>query len=348
MANFLPSTQEWMDLYNAALEFKQIECWNWMEDSDLFGVQNPHHGEIAYCCVLGALGEVFGLIAYLGTEGLNGYLRMQSGEIPSDDIDAIHLQKCLMASYDDRKFLQKKDLQVIKSLGLKFRGPKAWPLFRNYQPGYQPWYLNKEEAIFLTTALQQAREVSLRFKENRGLFNPPLKDHCLVRVPEQGSTSLKWRDEWLKFPHLEKVEFVIPPVDEIRVKRIKKMASRRPTIWACDFFYAPLTIHEGERPFFPYALLWVDDRSGLILKNHLSEHSGYRSDFQNQFLNLIEEVKFLPQEVCVKKEEAFKLLEPMTSKLEIKLILTKKVRALEEARKGMFDFFLNRKLVEPR
>jgi hypothetical protein len=343
MANFPPSTQEWMDLYNAALKFKQIECWNWMEDSDLFGVRNPQNGEIGYCCVLGALGEVFGLTVYLGPEGLDGYFKMQSGEISSDDLDAIHLQKCLMASYDDRKFLQKKDLQVIRSLDLKFRGSKAWPLFRNYEPGHQPWYLNKEETLFLTIALQQAREVSLRFKANKGLFTPPLKDHCLVRVSEQGSTSLQWRDTWLEFPHLEKVEVAVPPIDEIRVKRIKKMALVRPNIWECDFFYAPLTVHEGDKPFFPYALLWVDHRSGVILKNHLSDPSGYRSEFQNQFLNLIEDVKFLPEEVRVKREEAFKLLEPMTSKLEVKLILTKKVRALEEARKGMFDFFLNRK-----
>ena len=153
-----PSLQEWRALYRAAIDFWQIHPWDWVEDTDLFGVKNPEDGEIGYCCVVGALGEFLGLVAYLGTEGLESYLKIQKSESPEEDI--LSTAKCLVASFEDRKFLQKPDHEVIKRLGLKFRGAKSWPLFRSYEPGYYPWYLNQPQVCFLTHALQQQMSVS--------------------------------------------------------------------------------------------------------------------------------------------------------------------------------------------
>ena len=104
----------------------------------------------------------------------------QSGKIDPSPTDMIHLQKCLMVSFEDRKFLQKQDFQVINKLGLKFRGRNAWPSFRNYLPGYHPWYVISEEAKYLTIALHQAINVALRFKNDPRMLTPSMRNQYLV------------------------------------------------------------------------------------------------------------------------------------------------------------------------
>ncbi|ODS35032.1 MAG: hypothetical protein A7316_04490 [Candidatus Altiarchaeales archaeon WOR_SM1_86-2] len=343
MSDKPPSLLEWKALYDAATEFKKTGCWDWMWDSDLFGVQNPVSGEIGYCCVMGRRGEHFALGVYLGTEGVEGYLRMLSSHPYSSPSDVLHLQKCLMASFEDRKFLDKRDMRVIKKLGLKFRGSNSWPLFRNYLPGYHPWYLSGEEAEYLTLALQQAIDVSLRFKNDPGMLDPKIEDHYFVRVPEKEKGGLIWRDEWLKPPGLEKAETIPEPINVNRLEKIRKMIPRRRGVWEIDFFYHPNPVQErGERPYYPYVMLWVDHYSGMILAFHLARHARYKPEFIERFLELAENTKVLPKEIFVKKEETFKLLEPLTSGLGIELSKMKRLMELEEAKDSMFDFFRKR------
>ena len=335
-----PSIQEWKGLYDAAIEIKKIECWNWMWDSDIFGVQNPANGEIGYCCVMGRAGEHFALAVYLGSEGLDGYLKIQSGEFYLSPVDMLNLQKSLTASFEDRRFLQKEDFQVIKKLGLKFGGHNTWPLFRSYRPGYYPWYLTSEEARYLTLSLLQTIDVSLRFKGNPEMLTSPTENHYLVRVPKKDETGLSWRDVWMEPLPLEKVEIIAEPIDAGRLEEINRRIPQRQGVWEIDFFYFPQAIKEKEeRPFYPYVTLWVEHNLGLILNQHLGKPAECLSGFQEQFLKFAENINSLPQEILVKKEETFKLLEPITSELGIKLRSVKRLRTLENAQASMFEFF---------
>ena len=339
MNDKLPSIQEWRDLYDAAIEFKKIECWNWMWDSDIFGVQNPVTGEIGYCCVMGGAGEHFALTVYLGSEGLDGYLKIKSGEFYSSPEDMLNLQKCLTASFEDRKYLLKEDFQAIKKVGLKFSGHNSWPLFRSYRPGYHPWHLTSEEARYLTLCLGQAIDVSLRFKDDSEMLTPPTENHYLVRVPKKDKTGLSWRDVWIEPLPLEKGEIIVEPIDTDRLQEIKRRIPHSQGIWEIDFFYFPQPVKEKEeRPFYPYVTLWVEHYSGLILNHHLAKPAECMSEFQGQFLKLAENYKSLPQEILVNKEETFKLLKPIVSELGIKLRRVKKMKMLEDAKASMFKF----------
>ena len=339
MNDKLPSIQEWKDLYEAAIEFKKIKPWTWMWDTDIFGVQNPVTGETGYCCVMGGAGEHFALAVYQGSEGLNGYLAIQSGKNYPSLEDMLNFQKLLMASFEDRKILQKEDIQLIKKLDLKFSGPDSWPLFRSYRPGCYPWYLTGEEARYLTLCLWQSIDVALRFKDEPGMLTPPTENRYLVRVPKKGKTGLSWRDMWMEPLPLQKGEIIAEPVDEVRLAKIKRRIPNRQGVWEVDYFYYSEPIREKEeRPFYPYITLWVDQHSGFILSYDLAEPAKCMSEFQKNFFKLAEKRKILPREILVKREETLKLLEPITSELGINLKKVKKLKMLEEAQASMRNF----------
>jgi hypothetical protein len=228
-----PSSSEWIALYQAAADFKRAAPWEWMYDSDLFGVQNPANGEVGYCCIMGNLGEHYALGVYLGTEGLAGYLYIQSGAAESPDMSVLYIQKCLMASYEYRDMLEQRDRALIKELGLKFRGRNAWPLFRSYYPGYHPWLLTSAEARFLTIALEQAANVALRYRDDRLLLSPPREGQYFVRVPEQ------------------RADGCIGAISGWRRRRSRRMRLRSRDRMSCGFSASSKRLRPGKAPGRP-------------------------------------------------------------------------------------------------
>ncbi|MCG2728025.1 MAG: hypothetical protein L6244_05195 [Candidatus Methanoperedenaceae archaeon] len=339
-----PSMEEWQKLYNVAIEFEKLKCWNWMYDDNLFGVRNPENGEIGYCCIMGNLGEMFAIAVYLGSEGLDGYLKILSGEIGETGLDAAYCQKCLMASFEDRDYLQKEDLQLIKKLGLKFRGRKQWPMFRSYRPGYFPWFLTKEEALFLTTAIEQSIDVALRFRENEDLLISHDEDEYLIRVPDKTEDIILWEDRWMRPAPMEKNRMFDDRVDEIRIQKIKKKATRTDAIWEIEMAFSPTPVREKkERPYFPRMIAVIDQRSMMALDFYMFEISSDTSELRNHFLSFLEKYGILPQEILIRKDETLQIIEPITSLLKIHVELVPKLLAFEEFYHSMFDFFQTEK-----
>ena len=339
-----PLLSEWKELYAAATAFKKVEPWTWMYDSDVFGVLNPASGEIGYCSIMGALGELYAMAVYLGTEGLKSYRDLQSGRISGDE--AAFTQKCLMASFEDRELLHPQDLEIIKQLGLKFQGRNAWVQFRNYEPGFYPWYLTKENAKFLKVALEQAHEVALMVKYDKAPLMAASKGYHLVRVPRMEGKLMVWETTYLKprVPKKKPQQKEPPePLDDIRLQRLRRKSHQPGMIWEADFFLAPMPIREGEgRPFFPRMSIFADHDSGYVFGSNAFSNEEYRSAFQKQFYDVLDASDTLPEELWASKKEVQELIEPICTKLEITPRLVKKLAAVEEARASLFDHLSKR------
>lgn len=193
-----PTSEEWSSLYQAAVDFKRSACWEWMFDSDIFGVVDPETEETAYCSIMGNGGEHFAVAGYLGAEGLSGILGLLSGEIDPDSSENMFIQKCLMCSFEDRSFLSSEDLKTIKEMGLKFRGRNVWPLFRHHEPGFVPWFLSATQCRFLTHILRQAREVALCCRNSKEILDHQTPFTFLVRVCQKSEVGeVDWVNEYI-------------------------------------------------------------------------------------------------------------------------------------------------------
>lgn len=326
-------------LYDAAIEFRKIEPWKWVKETEIFGVQNQQTGEVGYCCIMGEMGEMLAMAVYHGTEGLQGYLKILNNQVKPEDPDSLHIQDCLIVMFEDKRFVEKEDIQLINRLGYKFKGQNAWPVFRSYKPGYFPWFLSRDEALYMTDALNQAKDVCLRLKENNKLLIGLKKNQYLIRAAEAKDDGILWKDDWREPAPIKIKDYSYEPVDEIRIQRIKNSIKQGTAVWEIAFFFAPTPIREGGRPFFPQAIMIADHDTGFIHDVHLAQTDTCQKEFSEKFLLSMENTLVMPMEILVRKEDVAKLLEPYTSRLNIKLSKTKKLQNVDNAIKSMTRHF---------
>lgn len=340
MENSSPRLDEWSKLYEAAIAVKEMAPWSWMDETEVFGVQNPEADELGFVSVMGALGEHLSVAVYRGREGLYRFwnlLHMEGTGSGAEILSVPHLQ----ASFEDRSELTERDRDVIKRLGLKFRGRQAWPLFRSYRPGYFPYYLEAHEARFLTHALEQTLQVAPRIREDPGILEPDGEQEYLARVPHEEGDGLVWEDH---------VVSVLPPEPELismltdfdALERLQELP-RRPMTVEIDMFVYPARIGErGARLRYAYQLLAVESRSGFVLGSEMlvpdpTEKAMY-GRVPASVSRLLAGAGVLPQEVRVRSPLLFQLLESLADDLGITVVETPRLPALDQAR----DFVMQR------
>lgn len=332
-----PTLDEWSRLYAAAQTFSELAPWEWMYDSDLFGVKNPEDGEVGYCCVLGNLGECLGLTLYRGSEGLACYRKtlVDSLEevIPGDILFSM---SAILYSLSDREYLEKDDMKVIRQLKLKFRGKNAWPSFRSYSPGYVPWPLNATEARFLTVVLEQATVMGKRMQADPDLLDSGPEDAYLVRVLEGEGAAVEWSDAWIKPEPYEPVRLAPAGIDMSRVAKVEKSIKHRRGVWEFHFALENMPIGNAEqRPRYPLVSLIASHDSGMVLGHNIAVGEENLDTLAEGLLKIIGNTGVCPSEICVKTDQAYDLLHLYSKALGFELRKTASLPREEEAREGL-------------
>ena len=334
-----PSKKEWRDLHEAFKDYCQAKPWQWLDDIDLVAIEHPSGEYKGYCAAMGSGGMEYGLAVYVGDEGLAGYLALMTGEIDTDSPASIDSMRSLSAMLADRTTLDNRDRAIIRDLGLKYRGRGRWPLFRSTVPGYMPWLLDSDEAVFLTMALRNIMDVAARM--SRGELNLYSEDEpglVLARVFRDG----EWRDqrEILKPPPPPAAAPGYP--DSERLERIARANDSRTGTWELSKFYLHTGFQDnkGDRPYFPMVVLVVHRESSFILGTNMLGEGPSALDQQEVLVDTLEIAPGLPSEIIVDSTSTAQLFASITAGLGIKLSVGP-TPVLDEAKASLMGFIGN-------
>ncbi len=338
-----PTLAQWKTLYDACIRFRKAACWEWMTEDDVFGIENPKTGEVGYCCIIGNLGQLLGFIIYMGTDGLESYKNMPDhAEFSEEDFMLFLSQKCLSITYDNKSELYDEDIQVIEELGITLKGAKQYPVIRDMTPGYVPWFISGDEADYLSMAIEQVLDVSMRFKDNPDIIRSK-RPKYLVRMSDTISGSHVWVDEWL-LPEPIRQKAVAPAqIDEVGIMRIKSNAEKTRTTWEFTYSLENMPIQEqGERPYYPMMLLIVETQSGMVLGTHAAKPDSYHQPFVEYLLQIIANNNSYPREIMLETDEAGKMLQPLLSYLDIKTMKVNRCKESFKARNALRHHLANK------
>ncbi len=340
-----PTIAEWKRLYEFAAELKKLALWEWMDETEIFGVENPDTREIGFVSAMGMMGEHLSVGVYLGAEGLYGFWDFQMEGYEAEPLALFEIPQ-LQVSFESRENLEKQDRDLHKKLGLKFRGSQNYPLFRSIKPGFLPWFITSDEARMLIYAIEQTLEVAPRVRENADILideSDSENEVVLLRVAEKQGAKLVWRDERREIPPPAEEEFTIA-ISQGLIDEMKNFPQATNFVLEAALFIMPNPVAEkGKRPYFPKMLMLADGQSGMILDFQLiqpqeTDAENY-AEISRHFFEALRKPEVRPQEIRVGSDLLFDLLKGLNQQLNIKLRQTDDLPAIEAAKEGIFGFF---------
>jgi len=318
--------EQWMDLYEVAINIKELKPWEYLWDVDIITLELSYK-EPFYCSVMGR-GGCFGIGAYKGFDAINNfYALLDKKDIPPEQMIRYQNDNIIMCYFGDREELTSKELKVIKDLGLKFRGKNNWIYFHSLNKGYVPYILDQEEVLQETEVLQN--------------LYMALKAHIIEGIKidfENGNTlkrSYNLKDElWLnyeapiKIPHKQ---YLIPVLeDEMLISKLSKIKLNNQE-WELDIAYLSTTVNDKkyDRPVMGRMCILADKKSEMIINQNML--TPMDDDIQAIFNIVIYQIMDYgkPSKIIVRDEYIYYILKDLCDRTKIKLEIKGRLKAID-------------------
>lgn len=333
----LKDKELWLELYEIAEKIQKLEPWKYLWDIDLLVYLCQSMNEIFYCSVMGHGGMHKAIAIYQGKQ-IHGFFELAKDQIPENML--LNYQECLMCNFISRQETLPKNREIIKELGLSFRG--TWISFENFEKGYEPSHININQVKIMIEAL----------KNFHMMFRAIIEQGIKVDF-ENGEILARHYDKekklFLNYPvplMLPEKQFNTIEAKAEFEKEIMKLPQTEMELEYEFLNYIPIRIRDNKekdgRHYYPLARIIAERKSGVLISHDLIDKNEYKS--KNAYV--LESAELLinyfykmgrPKSIYVRDEETKMYLKDILDKAKIKIIVKPKLKAIDE-----FYYSLNR------
>lgn len=333
-----PSFAAMKQLYELASVLFSLRPWQTLDESQLMVVRDSASGELCYCSVMGALGQVFSMHAYIGAEGLRQFRKLEAGEI-ADPGEYRAALRCVYVEFVSRAELQRQDRELLAALDHPRGKGLAAPIFRSIRPGFYPWFVSAEEARILAECMRAVIAIcrAIAGQTKVDFWDKPDHYPMVTCLDEAG---LRYQVDLVKaiLPPEPAIAAVNLPEEKLNTLRFQNYTVG--SAMELDYIFQGVPIGKSsERKACASLVLAVDAEIGIIYALEATDARVPQGEaLAAAFLQAIQASRLLPKEIRVRRKEHKTSLAPLMESFGVKLSVAARLPGADDARAHLLEF----------
>lgn len=335
-----PSFSELQNLYDLASQLWAQRPWNLLYENELVVVRSAAAGgQMCHCSVMGSLGQVYAVHAYIGDESLRAFRRMQAGKI-TEPGEFFASQHSVLLEYVARSELQKPDRDLLAAIGHP-RGRVKCPIFRAIRPGFFPWFVTAEEAQILTECIRAVIVVCSAFAAGAGDHFWNEDEGVFPLVSRASSGESDYCVDSIRLAAAPEPPLVPIPIDHDLLSHLRGKGYTVRGIMELDHMFSSVTIGgKSERKACVCVALAVDAETGIVYAPEMTLASVLPENAMAQaFLKAVQSTDAFPREVRIRRQDFRDRLAPFLQSFDVPVRVARRLPAMDQARAELVRFF---------
>ena len=345
MSRITTGNTDWSRLYSAASRISKMKPWEWMKETDNFGIRIPGTDRVYFISVMGSMGEVMAIAAYIGTRALGMFRELLEDESAYPASSYVAASRVLTIPQLRLDFVEEEELAPVRKQGISNNGgtpskDKIWPVIEQFVPGFVPCEPDAQTLEDAAIIFEQCINIFEHTREDNDYTNPgdDGENICLIRSKKK-SPEGEWQDVFKEI-WIEPAEYKIR-YPSISLVMVKKYSKKKETL-QIDMVILPMPVKDEDAgAYYPVMFMLVNKKTGIIedyrMLTPLPDLDTLYESLPEKLLDMFLDCHSVPQQVEIRSRVLISLLSEVLTKAGIKLINPDQMEAMDEAIEGIVE-----------